>query len=139
MLVLIFNIKGFFDFVNHQRLLTEMQSRQIPLKYLKQTANFLDNHETAICIDGTRENSKLVKNGIPQGSPVSPILASFYLVGLLEVFQNKAIFFTPKNLKANKLFNIEILMYVNNSKLTVSSISIATNNILLVKVVDQWL
>ena len=139
MLVLIFNIKGFFDFVNHQRLLTEMQSRQIPLKYLKQTANFLDNHETAICIDGTRENSKLVKNGIPQGSPVSSILASFYLVGLLEVFQNKAIFFTPKNLKANKLFNIEILMYVNNSKLTVSSTSIATNNILLVKVVDQWL
>ena len=35
------------------------------------------------------------------------------------MFQNKAIFFTPKNLKANKLFNIEILMYVNNSKLTV--------------------
>ena len=74
MSALTFDIKGFFDFVNHQRLLTEMQSRRIPLEYLKWTANFLDNREAAIYVDGTRGDSKPVKNGIPQGSPVFFIL-----------------------------------------------------------------
>jgi len=71
-----------------------------------------------------------------------PILASFYSAGLLEVFQDKAIFSTPKNLEADKPSDIGILMYVNDGKLTVSSTSIATNNILLAKAykaVDQWL
>jgi len=141
MLALTFDIKGFFDFVNYQHLLTEMQSRQIPLEYLKWTANFLDNHEAAICVDNTRGDSKPVKNGIPQDFPVSPILASFYSADLLEVFQDKAIFSTPKNLEANKPSDIDILMYVDNGKLTVSLTSIATNNILLAKAykaVDQW-
>jgi len=31
MSALTFDIKGFFDFVNHQHLLTKMQSRRIPL------------------------------------------------------------------------------------------------------------
>ena len=142
MSVLTFDIKGFFDFVNHQRLLTEIQSRWIPLEYLKWTANFLDNCKAAICVDGTRGDSKSVKNGIPQGSPVLPILVLFYSAGLLEVFQNKAIFSIPKNLEADKLSDIGILIYVDDSKLIVSSTSIATNNILLAKAykaVDQWL
>jgi len=140
MLVLTFNIKGFFDFVNHQCLLTKMQSRQIPLEYLKWTANFLDNHKVAICVNGTRGDSKPVKNRIPQGSLVLSILASFYSADLLEVFQDKVIFSTPKNLEADKPSDIGILIYIDNGKLTVSSISIATNNIFLAKAykaVDQ--
>ena len=63
---LIFNIKGIFDFVNHQYLLSEMQKRHILLEYLKWTANFLDKCKAAICVDGIRGSSKLVKNGIPK-------------------------------------------------------------------------
>ena len=69
-----------------------------------------------------------------------PILASFYSAGPLEMFQDKAIFSTSKNLKADKPSDIGILVYVDDSKLTVSSTSIATNNISLAKVykaVDQ--
>ena len=50
------------------------------------------------------------------------------------MFQDKAIFFTSKNLKADKPSDIGILMYVDDNKLTVSSTSIATNNIPLAKV-----
>jgi len=142
MSALTFDIKGFFDFVNYQYLLTEMQSRQIPLEYLKWTANFLDNCKAAICVDGTRGDSKPVKNGIPQGSLVLSILVLFYLAGLLEVFQDKAIFSTLTNLEADKPSDIGILMYVDDGKLTVSLSSIVTNNTLLAKaykVVDQWL
>jgi len=83
---LTFNIKGFFDFINHQCLFSEMQKRYIPLEYLKWTANFLDKYKAAICVDGIRGSSKPVKNGISQGSSVSPILTLFYSAGLLEVF-----------------------------------------------------
>jgi len=139
---LTFDIKGFFDFVNHQRLLSEMQKRYIPLEYLKWTANFLDKCKAAICVDGIRGSSKPVKNGIPQGSPVSPILASFYSAGLLEVFQDVNALPIPEHLKATKPTNTGILMYVDDSKLTVSSTSIASNITLLAetyKIVDQWL
>ena len=58
------------------------------------------------------------------------------------MFQDKAIFSTPKNLEANKPSDTGILMYIDDGKLTVSSTSITTNNILLAKAykaVDQWL
>ena len=42
--------------------------------------------EAAICIDGHCGAMKPVDNGIPQGSPVSPILASYYSSELLELF-----------------------------------------------------
>jgi len=64
------------------------------------------------------------------------------LAGLLEMFQDKAIFSTPTNLEADKPSNIDILIYIDNSKLTVSSSSIVTNNTLLAKaykVVNQLL
>ena len=75
MSALTFNIKGFFDFVNHQRLLTKMQSRRIPLEYLKWTANFLDNHEAAICVDGTCKGDRSGRlQEIPQLIIVNEIL-----------------------------------------------------------------
>ena len=52
---LTFDIKGYFDFVNHERLLNEMKKRHIPLKLVKWTA---------ICLDGTWGEMKPVKNGI---------------------------------------------------------------------------
>jgi len=139
---LTFNIKGIFDFVNHQHLLSEMQKRHILLEYLKWTVNFLDKCKAAICVDGIRGSSKLVKNGIPQGSPVSPILVSFYSAGLLEVFQDANALLIPEHLKAMKPTNIGILIYVDDCKLTVFSMSISSNITLLTeayKIVDQWL
>ena len=62
---LIFNIKGYFDFVNHECLLNKMKKCCIPLELVKWTANFLSDWETAICLDGTQEEMKPVKNGIP--------------------------------------------------------------------------
>jgi len=40
---LTFDIKGYFDFVNYERLLNEMKKRCIPLELVKWTANFLSN------------------------------------------------------------------------------------------------
>jgi len=139
---LTFDIKGFFDFINHQHLLSKMQKRHILLEYLKWTVNFLNKCEAAICVNGIRGSSKPIKNRIPQGSPISPILVSFYLAGLLEVFQDTNALLIPEHLKATKPTNTGILMYVDDNKLTVSSMLIASNITFLAeayKIIDQWL
>ena len=140
---LTFDIKGYFDFVNHEHLLNKIKKHHIPLKLVKWTANFLSNWKTAICLDGNWGEMKPVKNGILQGSLISSILTSFYLVGLLNIFE------TPTNsikISENYACNyptyVSILMYVDDRKLTVSSQLLDTNNYILAKayqLVDQWL
>ncbi|KAI0924117.1 hypothetical protein AcV5_010539 [Taiwanofungus camphoratus] len=87
---LTFDIKGFFDFVNHKRLLTVMREKGIPIQLVRWTASFLTDRQAAICLDGIRGKMKPVENGIPQGSPVSPILSIIYAAEILEIFQKKA-------------------------------------------------
>ena len=81
---LTFDTKGYFDFVNYNRLLSELRRKHIPLAYVKWVASFLFESEAAICIDGKRGAMGHVENGIPKGSPISPILAAFYTAELLE-------------------------------------------------------
>ena len=137
---LTFDIKGYFDFVNHNRLLRELRRKKIPLEYTKWTASFLSDREAAICLDGTRGEMKPVQNGIPQGSPVSPILAAFYTAELLEKFKPN-----PDHTNNNTPSvptQTSMVMYVDDRKLYVSSNSLETN-VILIKLayqeVESWL
>jgi len=47
-----FDIKGYFDFINHNRLLSELCRKRIPLAYVRWVASFLSDCKAAICIDG---------------------------------------------------------------------------------------
>ena len=139
---LTFDIKGYFDFVNHNRLLHELRRKHIPLEYIKWTHSFLSNREAAICIDGTCGRMLPVQNGIPQGSPVSPILAAFYSAELIEKFRilNDP---APERLTfPSQPTATNMIMYVDDGKLYVSSSSLETNTILLKLAyteVESWL
>ena len=111
--------------MNHNRLLSELRRKHIPLEYVKWVSSFLSNREAAICIDGKRGSMKHVENGIPQGSPISPILAVFYTAELLEQFKHN----TPANhnQNPNKTTDVHLLMYVDDGKLYVSSSSLEMN------------
>ena len=84
---------------------------------------------------------KPVKNGIPQGSPVSPILAAFYSAELLEKFK------TPldqpiRNTTSSHPSPTNIIMYVDDGKIYTSSTSLHTNVIILQSAyseVETWL
>ena len=139
---LTFDIKGYFDFVNHNRLLCELHRKNLPLEYVKWTASFLSDREAAICIDGRCGSMLPVQNSIPQGSPVSPILASFYSAELIESFTPTTHIlplFTPHPAHPAP---INIIMYVDDGKLYVSSDSLE-NNVSLLKLaykeVESWL
>ena len=139
---LTFDIKGYFDFINHDRLLVEMQKHQIPLEYLKWTSSFLSERKAAICVDGARGEMTKVENGIPQGSPISPILASFYSVGLLDLFEKNPNSHIQDPLLPDDPTITTLFMYVDDGKLTVSSKSLETNVKILSSAyrrVNQWL
>ncbi|KAI0949613.1 hypothetical protein AcW1_010370 [Taiwanofungus camphoratus] len=143
---LTFDIKGFFDFVNHKRLLTVMREKGIPIQLVHWTASFLTDRQAAICLDGIRGEMKPVENGIPQGSPVSPILSIIYAAEILEIFQKKAENDERARIAGLKLTDkptaTNLIMFVDDGKLYVSSESLDTNVQILrraYKVVEDWL
>ena len=84
---------------------------------------------------------KPVQNGIPQGSPVSPILAAFYSAELLEKFATPHSPPTRDNTPSQPS-PTNIIMYVDDGKIYVSSNSLYTNVIILqlaYKEVESWL
>jgi len=72
---------------------------------------------------------KPVKNGILQGSPIFSILTFFYSVSLHDIFE---ILTNPIEILENHTYNypthVSILMYVDNEKLTIFSLSLDINN-----------
>ena len=134
-----FDIKGYFDFVNHNRLLCELRRKKVPLPYIKWTASFLRDREAAVCIDGRRGEMKPVQNGIPQGSPISPILAAFYTAELLENFPKR---FEEFDNKEDKSTGTHIFIYVDDGTLVTSSTSLTTNCKVLKRayeITEEWL
>ena len=128
---LTFDIKGYFDFVNHDRLLHELRRKHLPLEYIKWTHSFLSDREAAICIDGKCGQMSPVENGIPQGSPVSPVMASFYSAELIEKFKIPAIPEPDRITFPSQPTPTNIIMYVDDGKIYVSSKSLETNTIIL--------
>ena len=138
---LTFDIKGYFDFVNHKRLLHELRRQKIPLQLVRWVDSFLTDRQAAVCLDGIRGEMKGVENGIPQGSPVSPILAAFYTSELMEMFEQAANEVTTLPLPDDPT-SVTLFMYVDDGKLFVSSKSLETNINLLktaYRRVDNWL
>ena len=137
---LTFDIKGYFDFVNHDKLLCELRRKGIPLEYVKWVASFLSDRKAAVCLDGKRGEMAVVQNGIPQGSPISPILASFYSAPLLELFLPEATQATTPI--PDKPTEVHMFMYVDDGMLFVSSQSLETNILFLHTAytrADEWL
>jgi len=124
---LTFDIKGYFDFINHDRLLVEMQKRRIPLEYLKWTSSFLLEKKAAICVDRARGEITKVENGIPQGLPISLILASFYSEGLLDLFEKNPNSYIQDPLLPDDPTITTLFIYVDDGKLTIPFKSLETN------------
>jgi Reverse transcriptase (RNA-dependent DNA polymerase)/Endonuclease-reverse transcriptase len=82
--VLSLDISGAFDTVNHSRLLANLQSKKIPGWLIRWIRAFLTDRSTTLLIDGETTTPHQLSNGVPQGSPLSPILFLFYNGPLLE-------------------------------------------------------
>jgi hypothetical protein len=87
--VLLMDVRGAFDNVAKTRLLNTMRELRIPNPMVAWIDSFLSHRTTALAFDGKKEAMSPVQTGIPQGSPVSPILFLLYLRPLFDELEKR--------------------------------------------------
>jgi hypothetical protein len=78
------DMSGAFDRVVPERLLHNMRERKIPEWIVKWVGSFISNRTTTHCLPGCNTDAFRTHTGIPQGSPLSPILFLFYNANLVD-------------------------------------------------------
>lgn len=79
------DVAGAFDTVSYQRLIHNLRRRKIPQWVTNWVNSFLNDRSMTLAIHQKRTEQFAVRTGIPQGSPLSPILYLFYNADLLEI------------------------------------------------------
>ena len=73
-----------FDTVWRSRLLVSMADRGVPLEYIKWINGFLLNRQARVRLNGVTSSSKDLRQGVPQGCVLSPLLFLFFINNLAE-------------------------------------------------------
>jgi hypothetical protein len=76
---------GAFDRVIPAQQLHIMREKKIPKWIVKWVGSFISNRTTTRCLPGYNTDAFSMHTGIPQGSPLSPILFLFYDANLVEI------------------------------------------------------
>ena len=85
--VLFLDIKGAFDHVSKPKLLAAMQGLQLPQSLISWVDSFLSERVARLMFDGKIQDETPIEIGIPQGSPISPIL---FLIYTRDIWQSQA-------------------------------------------------
>lgn len=78
------DVKRAFDHISKTQLLARILEPKFDGDLNRSTKSFLINGKLQLMIDGQNNQEKEVETGIPQGSPVSPILFLVYISGVFE-------------------------------------------------------
>ena len=81
---LMLDVKGFFDNVNHTRMVLVVHKLGFPPQVTAWVSSFLSDRKAFIKLDGDTSNIHPLDIGVPQGSPVSPVLSIVYASEVLE-------------------------------------------------------
>jgi hypothetical protein len=71
-------------------LLDNMKRRRLPEKLIQWVESFLCDRTAVVKVYEGETEPMEVKTGIPQGSPVSPVLFLFFIADLLDATNNEA-------------------------------------------------
>ncbi len=82
------DISGAYDHVSTERLLWILQQKGLPGWIIRYVRNFMRERRTRVAFDGYESDWVQANTGIPQGSPISPILFLFFISELLEDLQD---------------------------------------------------
>jgi hypothetical protein len=108
---LLLDIKGAFDYVARNRLLAILRKLGMPTSLISWVSFFLANRQLRLLFDNQLEQFSTIDTGIPQGSPISPILFLIYI----------------RDLAAKLAPSIKIVSYMDDMSLTTSSTSLRKN------------
>jgi retron-type reverse transcriptase len=83
--ILSVDISGAFDTVNPLRLLDILRKKRLPHWVVRWVQAFITTRNTTLVIQGHETPSFPVEAGVPQGSPLSPILFLLYIAELHDI------------------------------------------------------
>ena len=87
MAALFMDVTGAFDHVNARRLVIRMQELGFDGDLIRWVQSFLSGRLVQLVIDGTQCPAHRIDSGVPQGSPVSPILFLIYLSAIFDTIE----------------------------------------------------
>ena len=82
--MLLLDVSGAYDKISHPRLLHNLRKRSIDPNIIKWVESFLSNRITILKTSEYATSRTPIATGIPQGSPLSPILYLFYNSNLID-------------------------------------------------------
>jgi retron-type reverse transcriptase len=83
--LLLFDLQGFFNNVNHDRLTALIDSLGFPTEIRRWTKSFLKDRSVHLHFNSFTSEEIDLEMGMPQGSPISPILSIIYASPLLHL------------------------------------------------------
>ena len=83
------DVKGAFPSVVRTRLLSNLRRRGVPEEIISFVSSFLLNRSCFLVVDGVKSERMATDCGLPQGSPLSPILYIFYNADLGAILRSK--------------------------------------------------
>src|SRR5579859_1214810 len=84
------DVAGAFNYVHHKRLIHNLKKRRVPGFIVRWVESFLCDRSTRLKFNGVESERICTNAGVPQGSPISPILYMFYNADLLEVQEGRS-------------------------------------------------
>ena len=79
------DVAGAFNNVHHKRLIHNLQTRRVPRNIAKWMESFLQGRSTKLQFNGAKSEPINTPAGVPQGSPLSPLLYMYYNADLLDI------------------------------------------------------
>ena len=79
--MLLMDVKGAFPHVAKGNLIKRMEEMGFEADLVKWVESFMEERKVVMSMDGREGDSMEVETGVPQGSPVSPILSSYTFRG----------------------------------------------------------
>jgi hypothetical protein len=121
------DMKGFFDHVNHERLLDVLTHKGFPPNITQWVSSFLSDRMVRVRVDDYVGDPHPQSVSVPQGSPVSPVLACVYSSVILEDLNHDPIFIDH----SATLIPVAPRAYVDDIGFLASSPDLKTNTHLL--------
>jgi len=87
--VLLMDVKGAFPHVAKGNLMKRMEEMGFEADLVRWVESFMEDRKVNMSMDGKEGDSMGVETGVPQGSPVSPVLFVIYLSGLFGQVKDK--------------------------------------------------
>jgi ribonuclease HI/endonuclease/exonuclease/phosphatase (EEP) superfamily protein YafD len=80
---LLLDIKGAFDYVSKEQLIRVLEGLGLPRALISWVGHFLTGRKIQLAFEGQIQPLTDLATGVPQGSPISPILFLLYVRGIL--------------------------------------------------------